>query len=1049
LAAVRPPYIELHCRSAYSLGGGSLPEELVATAAALGYTALGLADVGTVAGAVEHHLAAREHGLVAIHGAELPVGEHHRLTLLVETARGWGNLCALLTAAARGRVGVEEVCNQAEGLVCLSGPYTHALVGEGDLAALREAFGANRLWLELQRPYLRGDRERNGRLVRLAKRLGVGVVATGGASAHTRVRAYLGDALIAARHGLTLEASERLRPPNHTHVLASPQGMAARFALWPQAVQATVEVAERLSSFDLLKAVSYRYPSPAEEAAARELRTVCSRAFEERYPPGSPYRKEAWERLEEELALIANLSLSGFFLLHHELLELAREVAAEVRGNRPAAALLAPGRGRGSSVSSIVCYLTGLSHIDPIANRLLLSRFLHEGLTQLPDIDIDFPRDIRDRLILRIHERYGPNHTALVGAYATYRTRSAVRDIGKALGLPSGLLERLAKGAEGGEGGRGLKEEVERLGGPPSRRLRWLTRLVEEAYGLPRHLTQHPGGMVISHRRLDRLCQLVPAAMAGRQLLVWDKDSCGEAGFLKIDLLGLGMLSAVEGCVELIHRRHGKLVDLSRIPFDDREVFAEIAAAKTTGVFQIESRAQMASLRRTRPKTLEELTIQVAIVRPGPIVGGAVNPYLERLARRREDPAFQVPYPHPSLEPVLGETLGVIIFQDQVLEVAKAFAGFSPAEAEGLRRAMSRKRSREAILRYRQRFIEGAKRLWGEGVEGQAEAVFRMVEGFSGFGFPKSHAAAFGLLAYQTAWLRRYYPAEFLCALLNAQPLGFYTPDALIQEGRRRGIEVARPDINSSELECTVEGEGRVRLGLGYVKGLVEREAAAVVAERKRGGPYRSLAELCGRVAVSTQTLRQLAKAGAFPPSFAGSRRQALYQASLAGRRRPRQPALPLPLPTPPSLPSPTPWEQVVADYASLATSPDRHPFALLRPALRRKGVVGSGEVAKAGRRWVKVAGLVIARQRPQSAKGVVFLLLEDEQGTVNVILYPSLYEPNRLLVRTASLLIAEGRVEQAAGGEVNLIARRLLPIDRNDLARYLPEGVCFGAGRR
>ena len=1048
MAAVAPPYIELHCRSAYSLGGGSLPEELVAQAARLGYPALGLADVGVVGGAIEHHLAAREHGVAPIHGAELPLENGRRLTLLVESGEGWGNLCQLLTAAARnGGVAIEQVCAQAEGLVCLSGPYNHALLDPAKLALLREAFGRERLFLELQRPYVRGERSRNNRLLALARRLGVGVVATGGITAHTPIRSLLGDALIAARNGLTLEASEGLRPPNHTNVLASPQAMAARFSLWPGVAQATVELAQRLCGFDLLGTLSYRYPSPAERQAARRLRAVCERSFAERYPPGNPHRRAARSRLEEELALIERLCLSGFFLLHHELLELAKEVAAEVRGGRQAAGLLAPGRGRGSSVSSIVCYLTGLSHIDPIANGLLLSRFLHEGLSQLPDIDIDFPRDIRDRLIARIHETYGRDHTALVGAYATYKTRSALKDIGKALGLPTGLLERLAKGVEGGEGGRGLAAEVERLAGRGSVRLRWLARLVEEAYGLPRHLTQHPGGMVISHRRLDRLCQLVPAAMAGRQLLVWDKDSCAEAGFLKIDLLGLGMLSAVEGCVELIHRRHGKVVDLSRIPFDDPAVFKEIAAANTTGVFQIESRAQMASLRRTRPSSLAELTIQVAIVRPGPIVGGAVNPYLARLARKRNDPTFRVPYPHPSLEPVLAETLGVIIFQDQVLEVARAFAGFTAAEAEGLRRAMSRKRSREAILRYRRRFIEGAKERWGEGVEPVAEQVFGMIEGFSGFGFPKSHAAAFGLLAYQTAWLRRYYPAEFLCALLNAQPLGFYTPDALIQEARRRGIEVVRADVNKSELQCTVEGEGRVRLGLRQVKGVVEREVAELLAERRRGGPYRSLAELCGRVAVSTQTLRQLAKAGALPPSFAGSRRQALYQASLAGRRRSSQPTLPLPLPKPPPLPPQTAWEGVVADYATLATSPDRHPLALLRPSLRRKGVVASGELPAGGR--ARVGGLVIARQRPQSAKGVVFLLLEDEQGTVNVIIYPSLYRRNRLLVRTAPLLLVEGQVERPSAGEVNLIARRLRPLEVGELAGHLPEGIYFGEGRR
>ena len=606
---------------------------------------------------------------------------------------------------------------------------------------------------------------------------------------------------------------------------------------------------------------------------------------------------EAAARLEEELRIIDELGLAGFFLLHHELLELAREVAAEVRGPDSARALLAPGRGRGSSVSSIVCYLTGLSHIDPIGNRLLLGRFLHTGLESLPDIDLDFPRDIREVLIPRVHERYGNERAALVAAFPTFRARGAIRELGKVLGLPPGEIERVARAADnhralpsttstarsaGGRGaraaprreGRGSADGGSSAGSPAaSPRWAWLARLAAEAYGLPRHLSQHPGGMVISTRPLIDCCPVVPAAMEGRQMVQWDKDSCADAGFLKIDLLGLGMLSAVEGCVELIARTRGERVDLSRIPFDDPATFRAVRRADTVGVFQIESRAQMQSLRRTLPESLDDLTVQVAIVRPGPIQGGAINPYIERRRRLRADPAYEVPYPHPALRPVLQSTLGTVIFQDQVMEVAQAFAGFSPREADGLRRAMSRKRSHEALQSHRERFIAGARRHVGADLA-TAQRVWEMVEGFAGFGFPKAHGAAFGLLAYQSTWLRVHYGPEFLCALMNEQPMGFYAPDTLVHEAEVRGIPVLGLDVNASGVGCTVE-DGGVRLGLGYIKDVRADEIRELVAERERGGSLdlgdlaarrpggrRSSASVVGRLRDSWMLRRALRRAG-------------------------------------------------------------------------------------------------------------------------------------------------------------------------------------------
>ncbi|HEV2753060.1 MAG TPA: error-prone DNA polymerase, partial [Solirubrobacteraceae bacterium] len=548
--------------------------------------------------------------------------------------------------------------------------------------------------------------------------------ATGNVHAHTPARARLQDALVAIRHGTTLDASEPLRRPNHAHVLAGPQVMAARFADHPEAVAESARLADTLR-FELTQDLGYRYPGGEDATAPRRLAEACHAVFDVRYPSGSVHRAEAAGRLETELRVIDQLGLAGFFLLHRDLLELAREVAVEVRAaarSDSPRALLPPGRGRGSSVSSIVCYLTGLSHVDPIHNELGLGRFLNDEITALPDIDLDFPRDVREVLIPRVHDLYGRDRSALVAAFPTYRARGAIRELGKALALPAAEIERVARGSEGfsAEGvGRDIDVALgaHRRTGAPGDRWSALAELSAEVAGLPRHLSQHSGGMIVATRPLGDCVPLVPAAMEGRQLAQWDKDSCADAGFLKIDLLGLGMLSAVERCVDLIAATRGERVDLSRIPHDDPATFRMIQEADTTGVFQIESRAQMGSLRRTRPESLEDLTIQVAIVRPGPIMGGAVNPYVERRQRRREDPTFQVSYLHPSLEPALRETLGTIIFQDQVIDVAQAFAGFSSGEAEGLRRAMSRKRSAEAMQAHHHRFIAGAMATQGVDAE--------------------------------------------------------------------------------------------------------------------------------------------------------------------------------------------------------------------------------------------------------------------------------------------------------------------------------------------
>jgi error-prone DNA polymerase len=1163
-----PPYVELHCHSAYSfLDGVSLPHELAHVAAGLGHAALALTDHNSVSGSMELAQAAREVGVRAIHGAEIDVivdgepgmsagrsddrtvaravggspSDTRHLSLLVRNARGWRNLCRILTHAhARTRecagrertepsVALQRVLDHAEGLVCLTGCAEHGVHEQFIVRRLLEAFGADGLRVELQRPYARHDRARNRALAALARRLGVKCVATGNVHAHARSRVELQDAFVALRHHMTLDASEPLRRGNHTHVMSTPQAMAGRFLDHPLAVRETLCLAEQLR-FDLTKDLGYRYPGSEDECAPRRLAELCWARLDERYGTdamrassngsrsngAAAYgllirrttradRAEAEARLGDELRVIDSLGLAGFFLLHHDMLELAREVALQVRGRDSARALLAPGRGRGSSVSSIVCYLTGLSHIDPISNGLLLGRFLHEDLRGLPDIDLDFPRDIREILIPRVHERYGRDRAALVAAFPTFRARGAIRELGKVLGLPAGEIERMARTADhrgdlerdisvfgpdealaddahpdaDGRSSAGLDDNGPRV---LSTRWSWLARLVGEAYRLPRHLSQHSGGMVVSTRPLIDCCPVVPSAMVGRQIVQWDKDSCADAGFLKIDLLGLGMLSAVERCVDEVASTRGECIDLSRIPFDEPETFKAIRAADTVGVFQIESRAQMQSLKRTLPRDLDDLTVQVAIVRPGPIQGGAINPYIERRGRLREDPDYEIPYEHPALKPVLESTLGTVIFQDQVMQVAEVFAGFSPGEADGLRRAMSRKRSDEAMRRHRERFIEGAMRHVSADAQ-TAERVWEMVAGFAGFGFPKAHAAAFGLLAYQSTWLRVHYGPEFLCALLNEQPMGFYAPDSLVHEAQRRGIAVLGSDVNASGVQCTVEkvveggcegvsqargavehvyaGRLGVRMGLGYIKGTIADQVRQLVAERERDGPFRDLGDLAARAATARGTLEQLAWAGACDSlvraeaNSAGDtdtgsdeeqlhahRRKALWQLGIAlpgeSVGDAVQLALPIELPQAPRLRPLDRWQRVLADYETSGVTVKDHVMAVLRPRLSIPSgadpvaLTTSAQLSRLPHGCsVGVAGMVIARQRPGTAKGTMFLLFEDEWGTVNLVVPGAVYERHRALARAEPLLLARGRLERSSSGALNVIVRGLVALER------------------
>jgi error-prone DNA polymerase len=1067
-------FVELHCHSAYSfLDGASHPEELAARAAELGYEALALTDHDGVYGSLEFAYAAKAFGVRPITGAEVTLSDGSHVTLLVESSRGYSNLCRLLTAAhADTRPKPTEPIPPSldrhlfavynEGLVCLSGCSRNGLaVRNGNGAAeLASVFGRDRFFVELQRPYERGDAQRNARLLQLAETIGVETVVTGNVHAHNRRRALLQDAMVAIRLRTSLEGAERERRGNHECVLLAPDALAERFPNDRDAVARTAELAERLE-FDLTHELGYRYPdfSDRDEPAIAELTRVCNRAFEARYPSNTVLQGHARARLDEELGLIADLGLAGFFLLHWEVLELAADVAREVRGRDTPRHSLPPGRGRGSSVGSLVCYLTGLSHVDPVEAGLSLGRFLNRELDSVPDIDLDFPRDIREKLIVALTERYGHEHAALVASFSTYRSRGAIRDLGKALGLPFAELERLARVTEGSP--KRVTEEIAKLpdGDAKLRSRRWraLGVLSREIAGLPRHISQHPGGMVISSRPLVELVPVQPAAMEGRQICQWDKDSCADAGFLKIDLLGLGMLSAVEDCVVQIAETQGKTIDLSRIELDDPNVYDDIQRADTVGDFQIESRAQMQSLLRTMPENLDDLTIQVALVRPGPIQGKAVHPYIEHRKRLREDPSFIPPVDHPLLAEPLRETLGVVVFQDQVLEVAIALAGFSVGEAEGLRRAMSRKRSEEAIEAFRARFVEGAV---AKGVDPKlADEVYDKLVGFSGFGFPKSHAAAFGLLAYQSAWLRHHYPGEFLCALLNEQPMGFYPPASLVRDAQRRGVEVRPPDVNRSEARCSLEArhEGgvwlepdtcsshTVRVGLAYVASVGKDDAEALEAERSANGPYRDVGDLARRAQVSRDALEALVRGGAC--DCLGPRRRDLYwDLGLATRPRSvegtRGEAKQLPLPLDPTaempvLPDLTRWERMLADYRETGLSVGTHPMTLLRPHLP-PGTLPSPELNEAPHgSLVAFAGLAVARQRPATAKGIVFMLLEDEHGQVNLIVPKEIYERHRAVVRAEPLVLVRGRFERVDRNR-NIVVSELVSLSQ--LARRVAE---------
>lgn len=1025
-------YRELHARTAFSfLEGAAEPEAVAERAAALGLSAVAVADRGGVYGLPRFAKAARAAGVEALCGAEVVLEDGARLPLLVETPQGWSHLCRLLTSGAlgrpkgEGRVSWELLARHAGGLTALTGgvggPLLRALQARGEeaaagvLARLREIFTPAHLAVELNRHGRRGEEARNAALVRLARAAGVPLAATQDAVLACSADGPVADVFTCLKERCTLDGAGRRLEVNRARRLRSPAAMARLWGDLPEAVANTAGIAERLTF--RLEQLPYRFPA-AQLAAGRdeneELAARVAAGARERYGEPSP---RVAAQLERELQLIARLGLAGYFLVVHDIVRYCRR-----RG------ILA--QGRGSAANSAVCYALAITAVDPVGMDLLFERFLSEERGEWPDIDLDLPSgELREEVIQHVFATYGERGAAMTANVITYRGRSAVREAGKVLGFAEEHLERVSRLISGwgfeGDAKAELAAHLAQAGLDPGEgRARLLVEVVTRMLGLPRHLGQHSGGVVLARGRLDDVVPLEPATMPGRRVIQWDKDDCAELGIIKVDLLGLGMLKVLQEAVPLIRTHEGVEVDLAHLPPDDPTTYAMIRAADTVGVFQIESRAQMATLPRMRPQRFYDLVVEVAIIRPGPIVGQMVHPYLNR--RQGREP---VSYPHPDLEPILARTLGVPLFQEQLMRVAMVAAGFSGGQAEELRRAMAAKRSLARMRKLEQQLRDG---MAARGITGEAaEAIVQGITSFALYGFPESHAASFALIAYASAYLKAHHPACFLAALLNAWPMGFYHPATLVQDAHRHGLAVLPIDVTRSGWACRVErgadGKLAVRLGLRFVKGLREAAGRAIEEEAARA-PFASVGEVASRCRLRGEELSVLAQVGAFA-ALGASRRTALWQvAALDGRRPPLARAMegepgPSPLPEM-SLP-----ERYAADFAGAGLTVGRHPLALRRGELRGRGVLSARELARQphGRR-VRVGGAVIVRQRPATAKGMCFLTLEDETGFANVVIMPDLFRARRAVLAGAALLEAEG-VVQARDGVVTLRAEAVRPL--------------------
>ena len=1030
-------YIELHTCSAFSfLEGSSLPEELVKEAARLNYPALALLDRDGVYGAPRFYKACREAGLQPIVGAEITLHngceQTAQLPLLVESQVGYQNLCRLITCMklrsrkGEGVAAPHELEEFASGLVCLTGgpqgPLRLALGKSGlqgalrCLQQLRGIYGPNRVYIELQRHFDRRQEAANQALADLSRRHHLPLLATNGVRyARTQGRPLL-DILTCIRHKTTLDKAGRLLNRNAECHLKTPAQMEQLFVDLPEALAHTVELSQRLTF--TLEDLGYRfpeYPVPSGESMIHYLRKLADEGARQRY---RPYHKRAQRQIARELDLIEKLDLAGYFLIVWEIVCFCRQHDILVQG-------------RGSAANSAVCYSLGITAVDPVGMDLFFERFLSEERGEWPDIDLDLPSgERRERVLQYVYERYGEKGAAMTANVITYRAKSAVREVGKALGFPQETLDRLSHLMRTWRG-EGLEEEL------PQRfkeagldlshsRVQNLVQLWAQIQDLPRHLGQHSGGMVIAQGHLDKVVPLENATMPGRRVIQWDKEDCADLGIIKVDLLGLGMMAALQDSLQLIHQS-GEELDLAHLPADDPQVYAMLQKADTIGVFQVESRAQMATLPRLKPRCFYDLVVEIAIIRPGPIVGQMVHPYIRR--RTGEEP---VTYPHPSLKPILERTLGIPLFQEQLLRIAMVAAGFTGGEAEELRRALGFKRANIRMKEIELKLHQGLQR---NGITGEAaETIIHYISSFALYGFPESHSASFALLAYASAYIKVHYPAAFCAALLNNQPMGFYHPSTLVKDAQRHGQRIKPVDVFQSDWFCSLEEDGSVRLGLMYVAGLRE-EAGKTLEKERRKCLFSSMDDLRQRIGLRKTEMTTLAEIGALN-GFGMKRRQALWQVEKACR--PGGPLFARQDSSQEEAESPLrdmhAQERLLADYCGTGVTLGPHPMALQRQKLTRLGILRASQLPSLsdGKR-VRVVGGVIARQRPQTARGFLFMSLEDESGISNIVVHPDLFEQNRLLLISEPFIWVEGTL-QNRNNVTSIRARRFKPISGIDI---------------
>lgn len=1042
-----PRYAELQVTSQFSfLRGASSAEELFATAAIMGIEALAVVDRNSVAGIVRAHEAAKATGVPLIVGCHLDLACGMSVLVYPTDRDAWSRLCRLLTLG-KGRAGKggchlewADLAAYGEGLIAVLVPDLADEDCALRLRRLREVFG-DRAYLALTLHRRPNDQMRLWELSQLAQQARVPTVVTNDVLFHEPGRRMLQDVVTAIRHNTTIDALGHRRERHADRYLKPPAEMHRLFARWPEALARTLEIARRCTfSLDELR---YQYPEERDDPALTPQQTLERLTWEgaaTRYPEGVP--DEVTAALRHELTLIGKLEYAPYFLTVNSIVRFARSKGILCQG-------------RGSAANSAVCFVLGITAIDPGRNDLLFERFVSEERREPPDIDVDFEHERREEVIQWVYEHYGRDHAALTATVIRYRSKGALRDVGKAMGLPEDLIQSLSGQLWAWSETGVSDQQIRELNlNPEDRRLRLTLELAAQLRGAPRHLSQHPGGFVLTHDRLDDLVPIEPAAMADRQIIEWDKDDIDALSFMKVDVLALGMLTCMRKGLDLIAKHKGIELDLATIPAEDPRTYAMIRKADTLGTFQIESRAQMSMLPRLKPRTYYDLVVQVAIVRPGPIQGDMVHPYL-----RRREGLEEVHYPTPELEKVLGKTLGVPLFQEQAMRVAIECAGFTPGEADLLRKSMATFKFTGGVSKLRDKLIEG---MVTNGYEQEfAERTFRQLEGFGSYGFPESHAASFALVAYASAWLKCWHPDAFCAALLNSQPMGFYAPAQIVRDARDHGVEIRPICVNTSRWDCTLEPTGdetrfAVRLGLRMVKGLANAHAGAIAAARA-DQPFTSVDDLWRRCGVPVAAMTKIAEADGFRPAFGLARREALW--AIKGLRDEELPLFAAPsaragatvaeVKEPAiSLRAMAAGREVVEDYSHTGLSLRRHPVSFLRADLARRRIVSCAEaMGSRDGRWLEAAGIVLVRQRPGSAKGVMFVTVEDETGIANLVVWTKVFEKFRRIILSSGMIAVKGRI-QREGEVVHLVVYRitdlsseLASIGQRDAAFPLPHG--------